>query len=68
MVLYLSRSSVVTNVFEGGVGEGLVDHVRQSVWEGSYQAEHSFILLKEERGIYSPPLPSQLSSEVTPPS
>lgn len=58
MVLYLSRSSVVTNVFEGGVGGGgrggLVDHVRQSVWEGSYQAEHSFILLKEERGISLP--------------
>lgn len=42
---------------------GLVDHVRQSVWEGLYQAEHSFILLKEERGIYPPLLHAKLWSD-----
>lgn len=36
-----------------------VDHVRQGVGEGpSHQAEHSFILLEEERGV----LPTRLSS------
>lgn len=35
-----------------GVGCVSVDHVRQGVGEGpSHQAEHSFILLEEERGV-----------------
>lgn len=54
MVLTWVDHLLSPHVFQGGgAGGGLVDHLRKVFGKRAHQVEHSFILLKEECGIYA---------------